>query len=167
MLRFMLLSLFIVYAPLLHSAGVYKCTDPQGNVTFQGTECGDDKREDVVVDNKIKVTQEPAKESTDSELVKVKIPISVSEDMQNECLKKYFDVLKDPRSAYVVSYETFRMFNKIKNKTWNIITLDARSKNGMGGYGILALTCGLDEQNNISDESTEIYKAMLRLGITP
>ncbi|MGL6148521.1 MAG: DUF4124 domain-containing protein [Plesiomonas sp.] len=152
-----LFSMFIIYAPSSISGGVYKCTDRDGRVTFQSIECHTSS-EEVVIQEKQKIS---------SEIVKVKTDLKIDDEQKNKCLNFYDDMLKDPRSAYIVSADVYHMTNTERKLEWDIVILDTRSKNGMGGYGILTLACKLDSELKINEEGSVGYKAMLGLGITP
>lgn len=160
MLRLILLffSVFILYVPTSISGAVYKCVDNEDRVTFQSVECKESSKEEVVIKKPI---------TADSEIVKIKTAIKIDDEVQSKCIRLYDDVLKDPRSAYIVSADTYHMINTNKKIEWDIVVLDTRSKNAMGGYGILALTCQLNSDLRVDEEGTKSYKAMLTLGITP
>ena len=75
--------------------------------------------------------------------------------------------MRDPQSLYSQESVMQLVTNRERPdvKPWREIVLDARSKNGFGGYNAIQLNCPLNGQDGIDQKTLDAYKALRTLDI--
>ena len=75
--------------------------------------------------------------------------------------------MRDPQSLYSQGAAMQLVTNRERPdvKPWREIALDARSRNGFGGYNVIRLLCPLTDQGAIDQKTLDAYKALRTLDI--
>lgn len=125
MTRTLLLALSLIL-PSISGAGVYKCTQPDGRVVYQNTQCIEEADQDLVgIDRTPRNTGDAAKQNR-----------------VNACFEYHRSHLKDPYTAVFhgggEEPVALRNYEVVARRVWVWIN----SKNQYGGYdGKKAYTC--------------------------
>lgn len=139
--------------------GAYKCVGPDGRVVYTDTPCATDTKQSEVRGTQQRTAgqgrkREPLKEAP-------------SEEQVRQCVEAWRSSMRDPQSLFSQGAVMQLVTNRERPdvKPWREIVLDARSKNGFGGYNAIRLHCPLNSQDGIDQKTLDAYKALRALDI--
>jgi len=137
----------------------YKCVGPDGRVVYTEAPCATDTKQSEVRGTQ----QQTAGQGRKRETLK-DVP---SEEQISQCVEAWRPSMRDPQSLYSQGAVMQLVTNSERPdvKPWREIVLDARSKNGFGGYNAIRLHCPLNDQDGIDQKTLDAYKALRTLDI--
>jgi|JI10StandDraft_1071094.scaffolds.fasta_scaffold646142_2 hypothetical protein len=137
----------------------YKCVGPDGRVVYTEAPCATDTKQSEVRGTQ----QQTAGQGRKRETLK-DVP---SEEQISQCVEAWRPSMRDPQSLYSQGAVMQLVTNSERPdvKPWREIVLDARSKNGFGGYNAIRLHCPLNGQDGIDQKTLDAYKALRTLDI--
>ena len=137
----------------------YKCVGPDGRVVYTEAPCATDTKQSEVRGTQ----QQTAGQGRKRETLK-DVP---SEEQISQCVEAWRPSMRDPQSLYSQESVMQLVTNRERPdvKPWREIVLDARSKNGFGGYNAIRLHCPLNDQDGIDQKTLDAYKALRTLDI--
>ena len=137
----------------------YKCVGPDGRVVYTEAPCATDTKQSEVRGTQ----QQTAGQGRKRETLK-DVP---SEEQISQCVEAWRPSMRDPQSLYSQGAVMQLVTNSERPdvKPWREIVLDARSKNGFGGYNAIRLHCPLNDQDGIDQKTWDAYKALRTLDI--
>ena len=137
----------------------YKCVGPDGRVVYTETPCATDTKQSEVKGTQQRTAGQGRKRETLKD-----VP---SEEQISQCVEAWRPSMRDPQSLYSQGAVMQLVTNSERPdvKPWREIVLDARSKNGFGGYNAIRLHCPLNDQDGIDQKTLDAYKALRTLDI--
>ena len=137
----------------------YKCVGPDGRVVYTEAPCATDTKQSEGRGTQ----QQTAGQGRKRETLK-DVP---SEEQISQCVEAWRPSMRDPQSLYSQGAVMQLVTNSERPdvKPWREIVLDARSKNGFGGYNAIRLHCPLNGQDGIDQKTLDAYKALRTLDI--
>jgi Domain of unknown function (DUF4124) len=174
----MLAMALALTANAAHAA--HKCVGADGRVVYSDTPCATDAKQSEVYGTQPRQANRGAAPTwqenrgaapTRAGLGKKreKLALTPSTAQVGECVEAWRPSMRDPHSLYALGSTMQRVTNLERPdvKPWNEVVLDARSKNGFGGYNAIRLLCPLSQDGSLDAKTMEAYKALRTLGIEP
>lgn len=156
-MRAMVVAVAWLFVGTAHAA--YKCVGPDGRVVYTDTPCATDTKQSEVRGTQQRASGQGRKRET--------LKDAPSEEQVRRCVEAWRPSMRDPQSLYSQGAVMQLVTNRERPdmQPWREIVLDARSKNGFGGYNAIQLHCPLNGQDGIDQKTLDAYKALRTLGI--